>query len=111
MGLLKSGSILILLLATFCEQGKSQQVINNVTIEKRSATLYRIQYSFNQTPDFNIEKAILKIYRRRNGNIQEIFTLPVTVPSNAQNQKQYSFDWTASNGILKEGDEKKKKIV
>jgi hypothetical protein len=109
---LKSGSILILFLVIFCVSGKSQQVLDNVTIEKKSNALYRIQYSFNQAPEFTIEKAVLKIYRRRNGNVQEIFTLPLTAPlSNTQSQRVYSFDWTASNGIIQKGDEVQAKIV
>lgn len=109
---LKSGSIFIAFLLVFYIQGNSQQVLDNVTIEKKSNTLFRIQYNFNQVPDFTIDKAVLKIYRRRNGSIQEIFTLPVAAPaSTTQNQKQYSFDWTASNGILQKGDEVQAKII
>jgi hypothetical protein len=110
---LKSGSLLILLLAIFCMQVKSQQVLNNVSIEKKSAAQYKIQYSFNNNlSDFDIEKAVLKIYRKRNGDIQEIFSLPVAAPtSNAESQKQYSFSWTASNGIIQKGDEVQAKIV
>lgn len=109
---LKSGSVIILFLLVFCTSGKSQQVLNNVTMQKKSNTLYTIQYSFNPVPDFTIEKAVLKIYRRRNGSVQEIFTLPVTVPASiGKDQKQYSFDWTASNGIIQKGDEVQAKII
>jgi hypothetical protein len=109
---LKSGSLLILFLITLCEQIRSQQVINNVTIEKKSDKLYRVQYSFNQTPDFDIEKAVLKIYRRRNGNIEEIFSLPMSIStSNGQYKPLYSFDWTASNGIIQNGDELQAKVI
>jgi len=93
-------------------QGISQQVINDVTIEKKSSSLYRIQYSLNQTPDFSLEKAVLKIYRRRNGNVEEIFSVPITIPSlNEQNQHPHSFDWTASNGLIQAGDDLQAKII
>jgi hypothetical protein len=110
---LKSGSVLIMFLVIFCVPGKSQQVLNSVTIQKKSAAQYRIHYSFiNNLSDFDIEKAILKIYRRRNGNIEEIFSLPVAAPaSSAENQGQFSFDWTASNGIIQKGDEVQAKII
>jgi hypothetical protein len=110
---LKSGSVLILLLAILCVPGKSQEVLNNVTIQKKRTAQYRIQYDFNNNlSDFEIEKAVLKIYRRRNGNIQEIFSLPVAAPaSNAEHQRQYNFDWTASNGIIQKGDEVQAKII
>jgi hypothetical protein len=111
MELLKSGSILFLVLVLFCERSQSQQVISNVTIEKMTSNHYRVQYSFNQTPDFNIEKAVLKIYRKRNDNIQEIFSLPIAVSnSNASNQQSH-FDWTASNGMVQNGDDLQAKIV
>ena len=110
---LRSGSVLIMFLVIFCVPGKSQQVLNSVTIQKKSAAQYRIHYNFNNNrSDFDIEKAILKIYRRRNGNIEEIFSLPVAAPaSSAENQGQYSFDWTASNGIIQKGDEVQAKII
>ena len=112
MRLLKLNSVLILLLVTFSFESKSQQVINDVTIEKKSNSLYRIQYSLNQTADFTLEKAVLKIYRRRNGNVEEIFSVPVTIPAlNAQNQQPHNFDWTASNGLIKPGDDLQAKIV
>ena len=112
MRLLKLNSVLILLLVTFSIQGKSQQVINDVTIEKKGSSLYRIQYSLNQTTDFILEKAFLKIYRRRNGNVEEIFSVPVTIPPlNAQNQQPHNFDWTASNGLIKPGDDLQAKII
>lgn len=111
MALLKSGSLLALILLVFCKQGQSQQVINNVMIEKKTNNQYRIQYSFNQTADFNIERAVLKIYRRRNNNIQEIFSLPIAVPSSSSNSQQSYFDWTASNGIIQNGDDLQAKIV
>jgi len=112
MRLLKLNSVFILLLVTFSMQSKSQQVINDVTIEKKGSSLYRIQYSLNQTADFTLEKAILKIYRRRNGNVAEIFSVPVTIPPlNAQNHQPYNFDWTASSGLIQQGDDLQAKII
>jgi hypothetical protein len=66
----------------------------------------------NPTSDFDVEKIVLKIYRRRNGTVQEIFSLPMaTFTSNGQDQKSYSFDWKASNGIVQAGDDLQAKIV
>lgn len=106
---LKSGNILVLLFVMLCVNANSQQVINNVAIQKAGNGLYRIQYSLNSTPDFDVEKIVLKIFRRRNGNVQEIFSLPLSIPkSQAQ---PYSFDWKASNGLVQTGDDLQAKII
>ncbi|HET7640593.1 MAG TPA: hypothetical protein VFK47_17920, partial [Ktedonobacteraceae bacterium] len=62
----------------FGQAALSQQVINNVTIEKKRGNVYQIQYSLAQSSDFDIEHAFLKIYRRRNGTVDEIFSLPLS---------------------------------
>ena len=113
MQLSKLNSILVLIFLACGVQSKAQQqVINDVTIEKKSSSLYRIQYSLNQTTDFTLEKALLKIYRRRNGNVAEIFSVPITIPpATAQNQQLHTFDWTASNGLIQQGDDLQAKII
>jgi hypothetical protein len=108
---LKSGNLLVLLFMMLCIQAKSQQVINNVTIQKAGNDLYRIQYSLNATSDFDIEKIVLKIYRKRNGNIQEIFSLPMATPVSKNQDQPYSFDWKATNGLMQTGDDLQAKIV
>jgi hypothetical protein len=108
---LKSGNLLVLLFMMLCIQAKSQQVINNVTIQKAGNDLYRIQYSLNATSDFDIEKIVLKIYRKRNGNIQEIFSLPMATPVSKNQDQPYSFDWKATNGLVQTGDDLQAKIV
>jgi hypothetical protein len=92
-----------------CIHARSQQVIDNVTIQKAGDDLYRIQYSLNSTPDFDIEKIVLKIFRRRNGNIQEIFSLPLSIPKSRDQSN--SFDWKASNGLVQAGDDLQAKII
>jgi hypothetical protein len=111
MRLLKSGNLLVLFFMMLCLQAKSQEVINNVTMQKAGNNLYRIQYSLNATPDFNIEKIVLKIYRRRNGNIQEIFSLPMAMPVTQNQGQPYSFDWKATNELVQAGDDLQAKIV
>src|SRR5690242_6472206 len=111
MALLKSGSLLAIIFLVFCMQGQSQQVINDVTLQKKNGNHYRIQYSFNQTADFNIEQAILKIYRKRNDNIQEIFSLPIAIPNLSAPSQQSYLDWTAPTGIVQAGDDLQAKIV
>lgn len=106
---LKSGNILVLLFMMLCGSARSQQVIDNVTIQKSGDDLYRIQYSLNTTPDFDVEKIVLKIFRRRNGDIQEIFSLPLSIPKNPDQQN--SFDWKASNGLVQVGDDLQAKII
>lgn len=95
----------------FCIHARSQQVIDNVTIQKAGDNLCRIQYNLNSTADFDIEKVVLKIYRRRNGDIQEIFSLPMATPVSKNHEEPYSFDWKASNGIVQVGDDLQAKII
>lgn len=106
---LKSGNILVLLFMMLCIHARSQQVIDNVSIQKAGDGLYRIQYSLNTTTDFDIEKIVLKIFRRRSGNIQEIFSLPLSIPKNPDQPN--SFDWKASNGLVQAGDDLQAKII
>jgi hypothetical protein len=106
---LKSGKIIVLLFMMLCINARSQQVIDNVSIQKAGNDLYRIQYSLSTTPDFDIEKIVLKIYRRRNGNIQEIFSLPLATLISPD--QRGSFDWKASNGLVQAGDDLQAKII
>ena len=108
---LKSGKILLLLLMFVGIKARSQQVIDNVSIQKAGEGLYRIQYNLSSTPDFDIEKILLKIYRRRNGNVQEIFSLPMALPVSKNQDQPYSFDWKASNGLIQAGDDLQAKII
>lgn len=109
---LKSGKLLVLLFLLFCGKAWTQQVINDVSIEKTGTDLYRIQYGLNPSSDFDVEKIVLKIYRRRDGNVQEIFSLPMTTPVlKGQNQQTYSFNWKASNDIVQAGDDLQAKII
>jgi hypothetical protein len=109
---LKSSSIVLLLLVAFCQGVQSQQVINNVSIERKRGNTYQIQYSLNQSNDFDIQKATVKIYRRRNGTVQEIFSLPISISNpSGQFQQLHSFDWTASSALVQKGDDLQAKII
>lgn len=94
-----------------CAQARSQQVIDDVSIQKAGEGLYRIQYRLSSTPDFEIEKIVLKIYRRRSGNVQEIFSLPMSIPNLRNQQQPYIFDWKATNGLVQDGDDLQAKII
>ncbi|MGZ3923322.1 MAG: PKD domain-containing protein [Flavisolibacter sp.] len=106
---LKSGSIILVLLLVF-QAVLSQQVINNVTIEKKRGNLYQIQYSLAKTSDFDVEHAVLKIYRRRNGTVEEIFSLPLSSQAISASAP-HSLDWTASNSMVQKGDDLQARII
>ena len=109
MRLLKLGSIIIVLLVV-SEAALSQKVINNVTIEKKRGNLYQVQYTLAQTSDFDIEQAVLKIYRRRNETVEEIFSLPLSSQT-VSTPGAHSFEWTASSGLVQKGDDLQAKII
>lgn len=109
MRLLKLGSVIIVLLVV-SQAALSQQVINNVTIEKKRGNLYQVQYTLVPTSDFDIEQAVLKIYRRRNETVDEIFSLPLSSQV-LSTPGAHNFDWTASNGMVQKGDDLQAKII
>ncbi|MGZ3844485.1 MAG: PKD domain-containing protein [Flavisolibacter sp.] len=106
---LKSGSIILVSLLVL-QAALSQQVINNVTIEKKRGNVYQIQYSLAKTSDFDVEHAVLKIYRRRNGTVEEIFSLPLSSQAISASAP-HSLDWTASNGMVQKGDDLQARII
>ena len=109
---LKLDSVLILIFILCCFQSRSQDVINTVAIEKINAGLFKIQYKLNSTTDYDIDKVVLKILRRRGGGIEEIFSRDITSGNTRiPNQQVYNYNWKPENGLIKTGDELQAKIV
>jgi len=101
----------MIILVMSCLQSRSQQVINAVTMEKLSSGSFRIQYKLNSPIDYDIEKTVLKIFRRREGKIEEIFSKDITSEnSKPQGLQVYNYTWKPANGAVKTGDELQAKI-
>jgi hypothetical protein len=111
MRLLKSGSFFVIFLIV-CFQGWSQQVINNVNLQKISPELFKVLYKLNNSPDYEMKNVVLKILRRRDGTVEEIFSKDVTPDTSGLKQVQtYQYNWKPATGFIKEGDELQAKIV
>ncbi len=90
--------------------GNAQDAISSVKLQKINAQLFRIQYQLTAAGDYSAATVLLKIYRRRSGLVEEIFSGPVT-PTKLQANKMYSFNWQTSATSVKDGDELQAKII
>lgn len=106
---LKSGSFFLLFFIMCCFQSRSQEVINAVSIHKINNSLFKVQYRLHPTTDYSIEGTILKIFRRRNGKVEEIFAKKIVARSLRNDQK--IFYWKPTAGLLKTGDELQARIA
>ena len=92
-----------------CFQSWSQNVVNAVTIQKLNNHLFKVQYKLNRNTDYSIEETTLKIFRRRDGMVKEIFTKNIS-SHNSPNGWQV-FYWKPTKALLKTGDELQAKLV
>jgi len=104
---LKSGSIMILFLMVCCIV-KSQEVIHSISLKKITQSLYRVTFTLNSS-DFDAEAINLKILRRREGNVHEIFSSDISSEVSVS-QKMYTYNWRPVSGIIENGDELKATI-
>lgn len=111
MRLLKSGSFFVIFWIA-CFQSWSQQVINNVNLQKISPELFKVQYKLNNSSDYEMQNVVLKIFRRREGTVEEIFSRDITPETSGLKQIQaYQYSWKPAKGFIKEGDELQAKII
>lgn len=99
---LKSGSVIFLLLMICCIS-KSQEVIHSVSLKKINRSLYRVTFTLNPS-DYEAGTINLKILRRREGNVDEIFSSDISSSVSAV-QKTYTYNWKPVSGVVKNGDE------
>jgi len=112
MRLLRSDSILFLFFMIGSFQSSSQEVLKDVTIQKISNNLFNIQYQLNPSSDYEMKGTILKIFRRREGKVEEIFSKEITGAfSKQKDQPVYSYHWKPVSGAVRPGDELQAKIV
>lgn len=112
MRLLKSDSFLVLFFMMCSFQSLSQKAITSVVIKKISNSLYKVQYQLHPTTDYDVEKIVLKIWRRREGETEEIFSKDITSTNpKLQGRQVNSYSWMPAKGVVKTGDELQAKIV
>lgn len=99
---LRSGSITILFLMICCISN-SQEVIHSVSLKKINQSLYRVTFTLNPS-DYDVKTIRLKISRRRQAHVQEIFSSDIGSQF-SDNQKTYTYNWKPENGLIKSGDE------
>ena len=111
MGLLRLNKLILLCLVLMSYQVAAQEVIDNVSIEKTGNSLYRIKYSLTAKEELQIQSVILKIYRRRNQQVEEIFSATITpTVASLKGKKLYSYNWMTGTETVKTGDELQAKI-
>lgn len=112
MRLLKSDSFLVLFFMMCSFQSLSQKAITFVVIKKISNSLYKVQYQLHPTADYDVEKIVLKIWRRREGKTEEIFSKDITSTNpKPQGRQVNSYSWMPAKEVVKTGDELQAKIV
>ncbi|MGZ3837782.1 MAG: PKD domain-containing protein [Flavisolibacter sp.] len=91
---------------------QTEEVIHTVGLEKVKQGWYRVRYQLSNNKDYNFHEVMLKIYRKRNGVPQEVFSKDMTPASREIKPDQtYSYDWKADPGTLLNGDALQAKIV
>lgn len=103
--------LVCLLLVLKAITGQAQELINTVDLEKLSNTSYKVRYKLNELKDQELTSVSLKIYRRRQGKVEEIFSEEITKPGTRLNPGQtYSYTWNTSTSVVKDGDELQARI-
>lgn len=108
MQLLRSDKIFVLFFVLSCFQSWSQEVIHTVTIHKINNSLFKVQYQLNAGSKYSVNETTLKIFRKRNGKTEEIFSKNIFLRNTRGLQALY---WKPTAGSLKSGDEVQAKIV
>ncbi|HJW17994.1 MAG TPA: hypothetical protein VJ499_12770, partial [Flavisolibacter sp.] len=115
MQLLKLNKALLLCLVflLWLSAIKAQEVVNNVSIEKENVSLFTVRYKLNRNDDsLRYQSIQLKIYRKRNEEIDEVFSKTIVTDSaGIQAEKTYSYSWKPATGTVKNGDELQAKVV
>jgi len=107
----KGSFVFCLLLLLKFSNSKAQEVINNVSLEKVSSTSYKVRYKLNKVNDYELNGVTLKIYRRRAGQVQEVFSQAITPSAGVQANQTYSYNWKTAAGVVKDADELQARIL
>ncbi|MFL5740598.1 MAG: PKD domain-containing protein [Flavisolibacter sp.] len=89
-------------------QGFSQALIREVRLIKIDSSLYKVEYRLDNR-SYDIKEVTLKVIRKRDGKVEEIFSAPVEPKIKPGNQS-YTCYWKTGASTLKEGDELQARI-
>jgi hypothetical protein len=65
----------------------------------------------NGLTDYQFNTVTLKIFRRRDGNVEEVFSKDINAGNLIKADQTYSYSWSAGRQLVKEGDELQAKII
>ncbi len=109
---LKSDKITFLFLVLLMSiAASSQEAIKHVQIEKLSPTQFRINYLLKRDTSFHFTMVIGKIFRKRNGRMEEIFSEDITPYDFKNSGFLFSYRWITEPGTVIQGDELQAKIL
>ncbi|MGN6401078.1 MAG: PKD domain-containing protein [Flavisolibacter sp.] len=103
--------VCFLLLLMIRIHSNAQQIINNVDLEKMDATSFKVKFRLNSITDYRFNTVTLKIFRRRNGNVDEVFSKDINSGPLIKANQTYSYSWYTNRQTVKDGDELQAKII
>ena len=89
----------------------AQQIINNVDLEKIDATSFKVKFKLNSITDYRFNTVTLKIFRQRNGDVEEVFSKDINSGPLIKANQTYSYSWYTDRQTIKDGDELQAKII
>ncbi len=105
-------AVLLWMLCLIGMQSVGQEVLSDVKLEKLSNQQYRVRYKFNSAKNYELYAVTIKVYRRRNGQVEEILSQAVDATSmNLEKMQSHIYNWQPEVGLIKEGDELQAKLV
>src|SRR4051812_35896518 len=103
-----AGLFLVMLLAV---QARSQEKVKDIRIQKINSVLYKVQYQLSTSRESTFNSAELKIFRKRDNQVQEIFSVPVDPKDFRPGNKLYTYYWKTGAATIREGDELQARII
>ena len=85
-----------------CISSDAQQIINDVDLEKIDATSFKVKFKLNKITDYRFNTVTLKIFRRRNGDVEEMFSKDINSGPLIKANQTYSYSWYADRQTIKD---------
>jgi hypothetical protein len=101
------GTICFLVMAFFSVE--AQDVIQQVGLQKKADFQYHISYQLKAPDSLALESVVLKVFRRRNGAVKEVFSKLMDNAPSPQG-RLYTFDWSTNAATISNGDEVQARI-
>jgi hypothetical protein len=98
--------VLVLCLFVFWQYAvKAQQVIKQVQLQKTGVNNYKVQYQLKQSDSLKLQDVTVKIFRRRSGEVSEVFSREMNFNNPGNAGQWYTFNWQADTALVRAGDE------